>query len=313
MKDDAQSGRPGRVVVGGAINTDLVARTPHYPRQGETVTGSNFAMFGGGKGGNQAVAVARSGAAVTIVGGVGDDDFGSARLGDLVADGIDTSVVQTVAGASSGVALIAVEDTGDNRILYVPGATLVVDAGRAVMALGNAPIAVLLLTLELERPVIEALIARARRDEALVVLNATPEPRRASELLELVDVLVVNEGEALALSGGDGIPAVDWPRIAGSLRERGAGAVLITLGGDGALLVDGNGAAMVPAPVVPVVDTTGAGDSLCGAFAAALALGESRLDAVRLGVAAGSLACTVAGAQPSVPTREAIDRLLARP
>ncbi len=312
-----QTGRPGPVVVGGAINTDLVARTAHYPRQGETVTGSSFAVFGGGKGGNQAVAAARSGAAVAIVGGVGDDAFGSARLADLTADGIDISAVQTIAGASSGVALIAVDHGGDNRILYVPGATLLVDAEDAVAALGDDRIGVLLLTLELERPMIEALIRRARSDGALVVLNATPEPRRAGELLGLIDVLIVNEGEALALalSGDDesGTDHVDWPVIAESLRDRGVEAVLITLGGDGALWVDGEGASMVSAPAVTVVDTTGAGDSLCGAFAAAVALGESRLDAVRLGVAAGSLACTVAGAQPSVPTRAAVDRLLTHP
>ena len=299
-------------MVGGAINTDLVARTPQYPRQGETVTGSSFAMFGGGKGGNQAVAAARSGASVGIVGGVGDDAFGSARLADLVADGIDTSAVQAVAGASSGVALIAVEGAGDNRILYVPGATLLIDAATVLDDLGDATIAVLLLTLELARPVIEALIGRARSDAALVILNATPEPSRACDLLGLVDVLIVNEGEALAMSGddGNGTDATDWAMIANDLRDRGAGAVLITLGGDGALWVDGDGASMVSAPAVTVVDTTGAGDSLCGAFAAAIALGESRPDAVRLGVAAGSLACTVAGAQPSVPTRAAIDQLL---
>ncbi len=312
MGDGRIDGPTGWVVVGGAINTDLVARTAQYPRRGETVTGSRFAMFGGGKGGNQAVAAARSGAAVSIVGGIGDDTFGAARLADLTADGIDTSTIQTIPGASSGVALIAVEDAGDNRIVYVPGATLLIEATRVLDHLSDAPIAVLLLTLELERPVLEALIGRAMSDGALVVLNATPEPRRASDLLRLVDVLIVNEGEALAISGdeGSGDAVIDWRPIADGLRVRGAGAVLITLGGAGALWVDADGAATVSAPAVTVVDTTGAGDSLCGAFAAAVALGASRLDAVRLGVAAGSLACTVAGAQPSVPTRAAIDRLL---
>ena len=303
----------GRVVVGGAINTDLVGRTARSPRQGETVTGTSFAMFGGGKGGNQAVAAARLGATVSIVGGVGDDAFGDDRLADLVADGIDTSAVERIAGVSSGVALIEVEDGGDNRILYVPGATLLVDPERAVAAVGAEPIAVLLLTLELEPAVIDALISRARTNGAPVIINATPEPKRAARLFGQVDVLVVNETEALALAGdvyfGDS-PVPDWTAIANMLRDRGAQGVLITLGGEGALWVDGAGATMVPAPAVEVVDTTGAGDSLCGAFAAALALGETWSDAVRLGVAAGSLACTVAGAQPSVPTRAEIDWLL---
>jgi len=306
----------GRVVVGGAINTDLVGRTARYPRQGETVTGTGFAMFGGGKGGNQAVAAARSGATVSIVGGLGDDAFGDARLADLIADGIDTSVVQRIPGATSGVALIEVEDGGDNRILYVPGATLLVDPERAVAALGPEPIVVLLLTLELEPAVIDALIDRARSDGGSVVLNATPEPERAAGLLGRADVLIVNETEAIALTGDDRIGDADipdWATIAETLRHRGATAVLITLGGHGALWMDADGATMVPAQAVEVVDTTGAGDSLCGAFAAAIALGEPWPDAVRLGVAAGSLACTVAGAQPSIPTTAAIDRSLSRP
>ena len=308
---DSSNVRPGRVVVGGAINTDLVATTPRYPDTGETVTGTSFAMFGGGKGGNQAVAAARSGAAVAIVGGVGDDAFGAARLADLAADGIDTSAVQRVAGVSSGVALIEVEAGGDNRILYVPGATLGVDAGRAVADLGEATIAVLLLTLELERAVIDRLIARAREDGALVVVNATPEPERAAQLLDHIDVLIVNETEALALSGPSGSEHVDWPERAARLRGRGVGAVLITLGGDGALWLDDDGLLRVAAPPVRVVDTTGAGDTVCGAFVAAVARGERARDAVRIGVTAGSLACTVAGAQPSIPMRAAIDRMLA--
>lgn len=303
--------RRGRVVVGGAINTDLVATTDRYPNTGETVTGTGFAMFGGGKGGNQAVAAARSGAAVAIVGGVGEDGFGAARLADLHADGIDTSAVQRHVGVSSGVALIEVEAGGDNRILYVPGATLHVDADRAVTGLGDDPIAVLLLTLELERPVINRLIARARIDEAFVVVNATPEPERAADLLDRIDVLIVNETEAIALSGRTDGPSGDWPDLAASLREQGVGSVLITLGGEGALWLDDDGPITVAAPSVKVVDTTGAGDTVCGAFVAALARGDRVREAVRIGVTAGSLACTVAGAQPSIPTRAEVGRMLA--
>ena len=306
---DGSVSSDSRVVVGGAINTDLVARTARYPRQGETVTGTGFAMFAGGKGGNQAVAAARSGASVAIVGGVGEDAFGRERLADLVAEGVDTVGVQRFGEASSGVALIAVED-GDNRILYVPGATLLVDPGRAVESLGDAPVGVLLVTLELERPVLDRLIARTRRDGGVVILNATPEPERAASLLPEIDILIVNESEALALSETQPADPEDWVAIANSLRSRGVAAVLVTLGGRGALWLDDGEPDRVTAPAVDVVDTTGAGDSLCGAFAAALARGEAIADAVRTGVAAGSLACTVAGAQPSVPSRAAIDQLL---
>ena len=302
--------RPGRVAVGGAINTDLVATTERYPETGETVTGTGFSMFGGGKGGNQAVAVARSGAPVVMVGGVGDDAFGAARLDDLETDGVGTRAVQRISGVSSGVALIEVEAGGDNRILYVPGATLHVDADRAVAELGEEPIAVLLLTLELAPAVMDRLITRAGDDDALIVVNATPEPERAAALFDRVDVLIVNETEALALSGSPVDPSRDWSEVAVRLRERGAGAVLITLGGDGALWLDDDGPQMVAAPAVTVVDTTGAGDTVCGAFVAALARGAAVRDAVRIGVTAGSLACTVAGAQPSIPTRAAIDRMM---
>jgi ribokinase len=153
-----------RVVVGGAINTDLVARTPRYPEQGETITGSGFAVYGGGKGANQAVAAARSGGHVSIVGGVGDDAFGRDRVADLNAEGIDTGAVVVSPDHPSGVAMIAVEPGGDNRIIYVPGATLAVRPETAMAALGDEPIGVLLLTLELDDAVIDALIQRARRD-----------------------------------------------------------------------------------------------------------------------------------------------------
>ncbi len=308
MRLDSRSGG-GRVVVGGAINTDLVGWTDRYPQRGETVTGTGFAVFGGGKGGNQAVAAARSDAKVAIIGGVGEDAFGRERLADLVAEGIATSGVQRFRHASSGVALIAIED-GDNRILYVPGATLLVDADHAVGALGDEPISVLLVTLELERPVLDGLIARTRRDGGIVVLNATPEPERAASLLPAVDILIVNEGEALALLGREPADQEDWPAVAAGLRKRGASAVLVTLGANGALWVDEAGSQSFPAPAVDVVDTTGAGDSLCGAVAAAVARGSPATEAVRLGVAAGSLACAVAGAQPSIPTLAAIEQLL---
>ena len=309
------SGR--RVVVGGAINTDLVGWTARSPRPGETVTGTGFAIFGGGKGANQAVAAARSAATVTIVGAVGDDTFGRDRLADLTAEGIATGAVQRFPDAASGVALITVEG-GDNRILYVPGATLSVDASRAIAAVGDDPVGVLLVTLELERPVLDSLIARTRWDGGLVLLNATPEPERAAALLAAVDILIVNEREALALvdrepSNPDPAIMEDWSAVAAALRDQGATAVLITLGSSGALWLDADGSRTVPALAVNVVDTTGAGDTLCGALAAAVARGVPAFDAVRIGVVAGSLACTVAGAQPSIPTLAAIERSLSGP
>ncbi|HEV2527999.1 MAG TPA: ribokinase [Thermomicrobiales bacterium] len=300
--------RTGRVVVGGAINTDLVATTGRAPGRGETVTGTGFAIYGGGKGANQAVAAARSGADVVIIGGVGDDAFGRDRLAELEADGIATNAVSRVGSHASGVALITVEQDGDNRILYVPGATLAVDADHAIAVLDSQPVAVLLLTLELAPEVIDRLIARARDDGATIILNATPEPEGASRLLGQVDVLVVNETEALALARLDGNRETtpDWEQIGLDLVAQGPGAVVLTLGGAGAMVVTVERVSRIPAIVVDVVDTTGAGDTLCGALAAALARGLSLEDAVRHGVVAGSLACTVAGAQPSIPRLDEI-------
>ena len=195
------------------------------------------------------------------------------------------------------------ERDGDNRILYVPGATLAVDPERVIKALGEQPVAVLLLTLELPPPVIVRLIERASDDGAVIIVNATPEPDGASGLLGQIDVLVVNETEAIALAGQGQIDGVspDWDGIGRNLIARGPQAVVLTLGGDGAVVVTPDEIVRVPAIPVEVVDTTGAGDTLCGALAAAIGRGLPLTDAVRHGVVAGSLACTVAGAQPSIP------------
>ncbi len=301
----------GRVLVGGAINTDLVATTPRAPDRGETVSGTGFAIYGGGKGANQAVAVARSGAQVAIVGGVGDDTFGRDRLADLNAERIGTGTVQTVVGQPSGVALITIERGGDNRIVYVPGATLALDPELVASGIGEEPIAVLLLTLELAPEVVDQLVERARRDGATVILNATPEPEGAARLLDRIDVLVVNESEALALRGDDLAAGDDeWERIGRDLVAQGPTAVVLTIGADGAVLVTREQASRIPAIPVDVVDTTGAGDTLCGALSASLARGQSLEEAVRHGVVAGSLACTRHGAQPSIPTLAQIQRLI---
>lgn len=304
-----------RVVVGGAINTDLVSRTARIPERGETVTGRSFAIFGGGKGANQAVAAARSGAPVVMVGAVGRDDFGTQRLSDLSSEGINLDAVATLDGVASGVAQIFVEDSGDNRILYVPGSTMAVTVSVVGAALPPGTTGVLLLTLELPAAVRDELIRRARALGMRVVLNATPEPDEALNVLRDIDVLIVNEAEALALAGSAGstsratdspVDAGDWSALGRRLLSLGPGGGVLTLGDAGARLFERDREVAVSAPAVDVVDTTGAGDALCGALAARLAAGDTLDDALRWGVAAGSLTCTVSGAQPAIPGTDAI-------
>ncbi len=304
----------GGVLVAGAINTDLVAWVRRAPSAGETVTGSRFGVFGGGKGANQAVAAARSGAQTTMLGAVGRDDFGRSRLADLQAEGIITDGVAIVDGVASGVALIIVDQEGENRIAYVPGSTLMVTVDQAVETLRRTQPAVVLTTLELPLEALEALYQAARAIGATIVCNAAPEPASGAQLAMQADVLIVNETEAAELLGA---PAHrdDWPAVAMALTRLlgGAGrAAIVTLGEDGAVVALNEKTWHFPAPSVPVVDTTGAGDAFCGAFAARLAAGADILQAAEAGVVAGSIAVTREGAQPSMPRREEIERFLAK-
>jgi ribokinase len=298
-----------RILVAGAINTDLVARVGRAPEAGETVTGTSFEIFGGGKGANQAVAAARSGARVAMLGAVGRDDFGAGRLADLSSEDISTRTVFQPEGYSSGVALITVENAGQNRIAYVPGATLSIVVDQALDALAEWKPVCVLTTLELPHDALQALYRAARSAGVTVICNATPEPDEGKELAFSADILVVNETEALALLGRSGEPG-DWVDVARELADAGPSCVVITLGSSGALVSGGGNDLVIAAMQVGVVDTTGAGDAFCGAFATELAMGADPFDAARVGVVAGSLAVTKAGAQPSMPTRTEIEARL---
>jgi ribokinase len=298
------------VLVAGAINTDLVARVEHAPAAGETVTGSSFAIFGGGKGANQAIATARSGAPTAMLGALGDDDFGRARRADLNAEGIMTTFVAQSEAEPSGVALIVVEDkTGQNRISYVPGATLTISPAQALEAIEQVQPGVVLTTLEPVPETVDALIEEGHAIGALVVLNASPEAEGARSFLDRLDVLVLNEVEAEQLLGSP-VTAENSARAALALAELGPATVVITLGAAGAVVALHGETSAIPAPVVTVVDTTGAGDAFTGAFAAELARGSDAVAAARTGVVAGSLATTVPGAYPGLPRREAIEAML---
>lgn len=299
----------GPILVAGAINTDLVAYVDRAPDAGETITGRSFEMHGGGKAANQAVAVARSGSPTVMLGGVGEDDFGRARKAGLEADGIDISWVTTLADVSSGVALITVEASGENRISYIPGATSAVDARHARAAIEATRPSLVLSSNELSLACHRELFSWARAHGVPVVYNVAPYSQEARELLPLVDTLIVNRGEARALLGETGLDATAG-ELGQRLRALGVGRVIVTLGGDGVIGVSEDGVVRVEGVPVQVVDTTGAGDTFCGAFAARLAEGASFADAIRFGNAAGAIAVTRRGAQASIPRRDDIEALL---
>jgi ribokinase len=301
---------PGPVFVAGAINTDLVARVAKAPDAGETVTGSSFAIFGGGKGANQAIAAARSGAPTAMFGALGEDDFGRQRRADLDGEGIDTNSVVLSTSAASGVALIVVEEeTGQNRISYVPGATMTLTPEQARAAVDRVRPVVVLTTLEPPPETLDALLDASKQRGATIILNATPEAASATRLLDRIDVLVVNETEAEDLLG-NAVSTTSGEEAALSLATLGPRTVVVTLGGEGAVVAHDERTVSFPAPSVDVVDTTGAGDAFCGAFAADLARGVDPFLAARTGVVAGSLATTIPGAYPGIPRRDAIERML---
>lgn len=299
------------VLVAGAINTDLVARVEKAPAAGETVTGNSFAIFGGGKGANQAIAAARSGAPTAMLGALGDDDFGRARRADLDAEGIDTGAVARHESEPSGVALIVVEEeSGQNRISYVPGATLTIRPAQARHAIKRVQPAVVLTTLEPVPETIVALIEATHAIDGVIVLNASPEPLGARPFLADLDILIVNETEAEELLG-TAVATENGAAAALSLAELGPRTVVVTLGPAGAVVAHQGETRYFPAPEVKAVDTTGAGDSFTGAFAAELARGGDPFSAAQRGVVAGSLATTRPGAYPGIPHQAEIEATLA--
>lgn len=298
-----------RILVAGTINTDLVARTRRAPEAGETITGLSFDIFGGGKGANQAVAAARAGGDVFMLSGVGDDDFGRQRRIDLEAESVSTMSVLTTDRAASGVALITVEESGQNRIAYVPGAGWEVRPEDAIAALDDVRPDLVLSTLELKLDTLTALFQTADQRGITLICNGTPEPSEGRDLIPLADVLIVNEQEAIELAGRrEG----DWGSVASALAAIGPPIVILTLGAEGALVWANGSGQTFPTIPVEVVDTTGAGDAFCGAFAAFFSETGDPFSAASKAVVAGSLAVTRAGAQPSIATLDEIEEAFSR-
>ena len=307
----------GSVLVLGSVNVDVTVVLDHLPRAGETVSGGVLRRDHGGKGGNQAVAAARAGAAVRFVGAVGRDADGDDVLAVLAGEGVGVDDV-TRATAATGTALICVDAAGENQIAVAPGA----NRHASAHGVDLAGVAVVVAQLEAPLDAVTALFERGRAAGARTVLNAAPvhagHEAAVRGSLGLVDVLVVNEGELDALHPGTGSVVARATALAGGGGDGGdggndPGAVLVSRGAAGVVwAAAGRDPVEVAGHRVDAVDTVGAGDALCGTLAAGLALGLDDEVAVRRANAAGALAATRPGARSS-PTAAAIDALLARP
>jgi ribokinase len=282
---------------------DLVTRAPRLPRGGETLIGRSFSTVSGGKGANQAVAAARLGAQVSMVGCVGSDAYGEQLRGALLAEQIDCQAVSTVDGAS-GVALIVVDDNSQNAIVIVAGANgaltpQVIDRFDAVLQAAD----VIICQLEVPDATVGHALKRGRELGKVVILNPAPASQPLpADWYAAIDYLIPNESEASALSGLP-VDSLDTAETAAArLIAMGASKVIITLGAQGSLFANGKGFEHFPAPNVKAVDTTAAGDTFVGGFSAALAAGKTEAEAIRFGQVAAALSVTRAGAQPSIPT-----------
>lgn len=298
------------IVVVGSLNMDLVVRAPRHPQPGETILGDQFGTFPGGKGANQAVAAARLGAAVTMIGRVGEDAFGDALVQSLVDNHVDTSHILRCVEAATGVALITLDAAGQNTIVVAPGANTQLtpeDISEAEDVLAQATI--LLLQLEIPLPTVARAIKVARKHGVKVVLNPAPAQPLDETLLRQVDYLIPNRSELALLAEANIVYSA--PDALSRLRAKGASQVVVTLGENGVLAGDGNEIFSVPVGhQVNVVDTTAAGDAFVGAFAVALSEGCTLREAAVWGNAAGAITVTRQGAQPSLPTREEVEKMV---
>lgn len=301
-----------RIAVIGSLNMDLVVRAPRIPKPGETIIGADdLHMIPGGKGANQAYASAMLGAEVSMVGRVGDDMFGEQLIANLKNAGVDTHHITRDSDVPTGIAMIVVEQGGQNSIVVSPGANGRVsppDVSRAETVIRSASL--ILLQLEIPLPAVINAAQFAENHGVKVVLNPAPAQQLPAELLSLTDILIPNETEAAMLSGCDVGTDNGIRQAAARLCQSGVKTIIMTRGSRGASLITENETVHFPAFPIEPVDTTAAGDAFVGSFAVALAEGSSVSEAVRYGNAAGALSSTKSGAQPSMPGREDLDKML---
>ena len=306
----------GRVLVVGSLNADLVVRTARIPGPGETVAGSDLVIVPGGKSSNQAAAVGKLCGDVAMLGCVGDDGNGAMLLDSLKASGVDTGQVRVLEGVSTGSAMIAVDDAGENCIIVSPGANgrlSADDVNAATDFFASADSSsVLTLCLEVSLDAVKAAARNARERGAKVVLNISPYMKVGADLHDLVDILLVNNHELADLTGqAEFDPLGDWTSVIeatnAALGASGPRTVVVTLGAQGARIIDldaGTASQQIPSPKVKPVDTTGCGDAFLAAFSFRIAAGDDLEQAAAFAVRVGAYAATGEGAQNSYPTAE---------
>lgn len=296
------------ILVVGSLNADLVVRAPRFPQPGETISGDDLNIFPGGKGANQAVAAARLGANVSMLGRVGKDNFGDFLLENLKQNKVDSTLIQRD-DSSTGTAIIIVDSSGQNSIVLSSGA----NGNVSIADVDNIPFAnyqLLLLQLEIPLPTVLRAAQRAKESNTRVVLNPAPAKELPDELIALADFIIPNETELSLLTKQKVSDIASAESAARNLLGRGAKHVIVTLGGKGALIVNTETCKQVDTYLVNVVDTTAAGDAFIGGFATSLLENKSLEEAVRFGCACGALAVTKFGAQPSLPTKEEVEKLI---
>jgi ribokinase len=305
----------GRVIVVGSVNVDLVGVVERLPLPGETVIGARYEQHHGGKGGNASVAAARLGASVVFVGAVGADAFGAAARAALEADGVDVSGLVELADQATGVALILVDGQGENVIAVAGGANAALTSVQVRTALKRLELTaedVVLVGHEIRTGATHEALRLGRNAKATTILNPAPAEGLPAQTLALADVLTPNRGE-LEVLAGPGVPAARARTlIKRADRKDPKRAALVSLGADGALLLDGSKATTIKAPSVEAVDAVGAGDTLNGALAAGLASGLDLETAARRAVLAASLAVTRRGAREGMPTAKELDAAVRR-
>lgn len=296
--------KKNRIVVIGSSNTDMVVYSQHIPKPGETVLGGKFKMNPGGKGANQAVAAARLGGNVMFVASVGSDMFGKESVQNFKSAGIDSSLVTIRENVASGIALILVDEKGENSISVASGANssiTIADIERARPAIKKASF--LLIQLEIPLPIVSYAISVATQEQCPVILNPAPALHLSDHILEAVSIITPNETEAEILTGIKVIDTNTAKQAAIALRKKGVQKVIITLGAKGAFILTDEIEVMVPVMPVTPVDTTAAGDTFNGALAVALSEGMDLISSVRFANQAAALSVTKEGAQASIPSR----------
>jgi ribokinase len=299
------------IIVFGSINIDLVTTTPRLPMAGETLQGREFFTAAGGKGANQAVAASRLGIPTHLVGRLGNDDFGHRLLGELQGAGIGTEGIALDETTSTGVATIVVDDAGENTIITVAGANHRLDRTDVERLQGQlSGAAALLIQLEVPLPTVQLAAQAAQAARVPLILDPAPIQTLPAELYPLVDIITPNQVEASHLVGFEVSDRDTAAKAATILRQRGVGTAIVKLGARGVCCEADRERFFFPAFPVEAVDTVAAGDAFNGALAAALATGRSLRQAVTWGAAAGALAVTKAGAQPSLPHQNTFEAFL---